>query len=93
MHISTKKLYILLRTVVIFVLICGGIIDSRAFDTGLYTESSLLSRGSTVVRAGVEEAGIYLVPTQRLRSLGFNDPSKVRVFGYGGGRLAHVMTA
>ncbi|MDE6311546.1 MAG: type IX secretion system sortase PorU [Muribaculaceae bacterium] len=93
MHISTRKIYSFIRTVLVAVLAIGGGLESRAFDTSIYTNNSLLASGGTKVRVGVEHAGIYLVPTQRLRSLGFTDPSKVRVFGYGGRRIDDVMTA
>ena len=51
-----------------------------------YTTKSLLSRG-TWVKIKVSETGIYRLTYSSLRSMGFSDPSKVRLFGYGGAVL------
>ncbi|MDE6277866.1 MAG: type IX secretion system sortase PorU [Muribaculaceae bacterium] len=64
----------------------------RAFELSTYTERSLLAGGSPVVRVGVEDEGLYIITPARLRTLGFTNPSKVRVFGYGGRRIADALT-
>lgn len=61
----------------------------RAPDTDpgeRYTTESLLSRGNWV-KIKVPETGIYKLTYSSLRSMGFSDPSKVRLFGYGGAVL------
>ena len=51
-----------------------------------YTHSSVLSSGRWV-KIKVQETGIYKLSSSTLRSMGFKDPSKVRLFGYGGAVL------
>ena len=51
-----------------------------------YTRKSRLSEG-TWVKIRVPESGIYKLTDKALKSMGFNDPSKVRLFGYGGAVL------
>ena len=57
-----------------------GITDSR------YTDSSVLSRGRWV-KIRVNKSGVYKLTDRALRSMGFAEPSKVRLFGYGGAVL------
>lgn len=66
---------------------------ARGFELSEYAESSLLSgeRGP-VVRISVESEGLYILTPSRLRSLGFTDPSKVRVYGYGAQRIPDALT-
>lgn len=52
-------------------------------QSGRYVSSSVLSQGRWV-KIRVPESGVYRIPYSRLRNAGFNDPSKVRLFGYGG---------
>ena len=51
-----------------------------------YTRSSVLSEGKWV-KIRIPESGIYRLSYGSLRSMGFSDPSKVRLFGYGGAVL------
>ena len=51
-----------------------------------YTRSSVLSEGKWV-KIRIAGSGIYKLSYSYLRSLGFSDPSKVRLFGYGGAVL------
>lgn len=48
-----------------------------------YTRESVLAKGLWV-KIRVRRSGVYGLSDSRLRSLGFSDPSKVRVYGYGG---------
>lgn len=45
-----------------------------------YTANSVLSKGKWV-KIRVSEAGMYQLTTARLRSMGFSDPSKVKLYG------------
>lgn len=45
------------------------------------------------MRISVETEGLYILTPSRLRSLGFTDPSKVRVYGYGSQRIPDALTA
>ncbi len=48
-----------------------------------YADSSVLATGRWVkIRVG--ESGVYKITKSELAKMGFNDPSKVRLFGYGG---------
>lgn len=57
------------------------------------TESVLSSPSAPVVRVGVEKSGIYILTESKLRSWGFNDFSRVRVFGYGGKPVPNRLSA
>ena len=48
-----------------------------------YTQSSVLSSGSWV-KIAIDKDGIYKLTDAELKNMGFSDPSKVAVFGYGG---------
>lgn len=62
-----------------------------AFELDSYAASSALAEGRWV-RVSVAETGMHLITTAELRSYGFTDPSKVRVYGYGGARLSDKLT-
>ena len=51
-----------------------------------YTRTSRLSTGKWV-KIRVAESGVYKLTAKALRSMGFNDPQAVRLFGYGGNVL------
>ena len=51
-----------------------------------YTRQSVLSGGKWV-KIRVAESGVYKLTYSNLRSMGFTDPKKVRLFGYGGAVL------
>ena len=51
-----------------------------------YTGKSVLSEGKWV-KIRIAESGVYKLTYSSLRSMGFSDPSKVRLFGYGGAVL------
>ena len=51
-----------------------------------YTYNSVLSSGNWV-KIRIPESGVYKLTYSALRAMGFKDPSKVRLFGYGGAVL------
>ncbi len=51
-----------------------------------YVRHSVLSSGRWV-KIRVPQTGVYRLSNDKLRSMGFSDPSKVRLFGYGGAVL------
>lgn len=63
----------------------------QAFPTDTYASSSVLSSGRWV-KISVKETGLHFIPVSSLRSWGFSDPSKVKIFGYGGARIPDHMT-
>lgn len=54
-----------------------------ASPAGRYTTSSVLSSGKWV-RIAVEENGVHRITDDELYKMGFKDPTKVRLYGYGG---------
>lgn len=78
------RLIFILFATVIAVLIPKSL---QAFELSSYASSSALSNGRWV-RVSVAKSGMYLITTAELRNYGFSDPSKVRVYGYGGARLS-----
>ena len=56
-------------------------------DSGTrYVSESVLSNGRWV-KIRIPETGVYRLTYSALRSMGFNEPEKVRLFGYGGAPL------
>ena len=70
----------------ILLLVASLSFTAGAFPTDTYTPSSVLSSG-TWVKVSVTESGMHFLPAARLRAMGFNDPMRVRVYGYGASRL------
>lgn len=92
MHLTPRKIFSTTRLTLLAAALAVTA-SGHAFDLSVYTERSLLAGDGQVVRIGVENEGLHILTPSRLRSLGFSDPSKVRVYGYGGQRIADVMTA
>lgn len=93
MHISINHIFPCLRRLALAVLAAAGAIAASAFDLSTYAESSALSGKGPYARVAVETDGVYILTPARLRALGFSDPSKVRVYGYGARRIDDVMSA
>jgi hypothetical protein len=64
---------------------------THAFSPDTYTSTSVLSSGSWV-KISVPSTGLYTITASSLRSWGFSDPSKVRIYGYGGNQLSDVLS-
>lgn len=56
-----------------------------------YAENSVLSSGRWV-KIAVQDRGVYSLTFSKLVSMGFTDPSKVAVYGYGGNLLQEDFT-
>lgn len=56
-----------------------------------YTDNSVLSKGNWV-KIQIEQDGIYKLTYSELKKMGFDDPSKVSVYGYGGWPLEEDFT-
>lgn len=65
---------------------------ASAFDTSVFAENSRLADGRWM-KISVDADGMYMLTPSQLRSWGFSDISKVRVYGYGGRRLPDVLRA
>jgi hypothetical protein len=66
--------------------------QAKALDLSTYADNSVLSEGKWV-KIGVETNGLYIISTSTLRSWGFSDPSRVRIYGYGGKRIGNALSA
>ncbi len=60
--------------------------SARCFDLSHYADTSRLATGRWV-KVAVSESGIYQITASDASKWGFNDLSRVRVFGYGGEQL------
>jgi hypothetical protein len=60
--------------------------SATAYSTDYYTGSSLFGTGKWV-KIRVKDNGIYQITYDSLREMGFSDPAKVAVYGFGGSRL------
>lgn len=65
--------------------------SSGAFELSSYASSSALAEGRWV-RISVTESGMHLITVEQLKNHGFTEPSKVRVYGYGGARMSDKLT-
>ena len=72
-------------------LVCAAGI-ARAFSPDIYAGTSVMNRGRWV-KISVQQSGLHMVSLSDIRAWGFDDPSKVRVYGYGGQRLPDQLTA
>lgn len=64
---------------------------SSAFSSEVYSESSRLASGKWV-KVKIEKTGMHMISASTLRSWGFNDISKVSIHGYGGRRIADLLS-
>ncbi|MBQ4292902.1 MAG: type IX secretion system sortase PorU [Muribaculaceae bacterium] len=80
----------LVRVSVITAILAMATAGAAAFDLSTYAQSSRLASGNWV-KIKVEDSGLHLITTADLQAWGFSDPSKVRVYGYGGQRIADAM--
>ena len=65
----------------LWLMLFGG--NASAFNPEFYAASSKLSQGSWA-KIEVKETGMQFLSDATIRSLGFADPSKINIFGYGG---------
>lgn len=65
---------------------------SMALSVEHYAQNSVLASGKWV-RIKVTETGMQFISRSELRNMGFSDPSKVNVYGTGGGMQPEELTA
>lgn len=63
---------------------------ARAFSPDTYTATSAMNSGRWV-KISVQQSGMHMISLSDIRAWGFDDPSKVRVYGYGGKRLSDFL--
>ncbi|MDE5567740.1 MAG: type IX secretion system sortase PorU [Muribaculaceae bacterium] len=84
------KQYILFRLITLFTLALSTV-TGLALDLSHYASESVLSEGRWV-KISVDESGMHRIPAATLRKWGFSDPAAVRIYGYGGQRIADALT-
>ena len=68
---------------------CIGL-ESQAFDATKYASSSRLASGRWV-KIEIDKEGMYEITHDQLAEMGFNDPSKVKIYGQGGYLIAEKL--
>lgn len=63
-----------------------------SLPTSFYAASSQLSSGNWV-KIRVDQAGMQFISNSELKKMGFSDPSKVKVYGYGGRALSENLNS
>lgn len=64
---------------------------ARALPAEIYADSSRLAAGRWY-KVSVSQSGLYALKPATLRRMGFSDPSKVRVYGYGARRISDELS-
>lgn len=82
----------LIRHILYVYLLIFAAAQARAFEPDFYAPASRLASGRWV-KISVSESGLHSIPASTLRSWGFNNPSRVRVYGYGGRRIDDELSA
>lgn len=62
-----------------------------AFNTSMYATTSKLASGKWV-KITIPENGMYEITYDELAEMGFNNPLKVAVYGFGGAKINEVLT-
>ena len=88
----TNIYHSLKASLTVLAMLLAAAVPARALPLTTYTANSRLASGKWV-RISVEQSGIHSIPESTLRSWGFQDPSKVKVHGYGARRLPDALTA
>ncbi len=81
----------LLRLCTLIALMIAGTHTLYAFSTDTYAPKSVLAEGRWV-KISVDATGLYCISDAELKKRGFADPSKVKVYGYGGQRISDILT-
>ena len=70
-----------------------GLIAAPSAATGIHTfaDSSVLADGQWV-RIAVDQTGIFQITDSEMRKMGFSDPSKVGVYGFGGAMIPESLS-
>ena len=63
---------------------------ASAFNTSIYATTSKLATGKWV-KITIPESGMYEITYDELQSMGFSNPSQVKVYGSGGNKISEVL--
>lgn len=78
------------RIIAVVTVLSVGFMTAAALDVSTYASQSKLASGNWV-KVSVSSSGMHCIAESTLRSWGFSEPSKVKVYGYGGGRLPELL--
>jgi len=79
-----------LACIIALLTLCAGTV--RAAGLYQFTSQSKLAKGKWV-KINIPESGVYEITYDELRGMGFDNPSKVRVYGQGGFPISEVLNA
>lgn len=79
-------IYRLITLIGIISIAIGNTFIAHALPTEHYAEHSVLSSGKWY-KVSVSQSGIHEISYSQLKNWGFSDPSRVRIYGYGGNLL------
>ena len=77
-----------LACAVILAFFCAS--SASAFNTSMYATTSKLATGKWV-KVSIPENGMYEITYDELLEMGFNNPEKVAVFGFGGAKISEQL--
>lgn len=80
------------RRIMVVAMLLTFMVAVRAIPTDRYASSSLMAKGRWR-KVEVQQTGMQLLSNTQLKAMGFSDPSKVNVYGYGGRRISEVLNA
>ena len=81
---------IVLNRAICTLIVAGATLTSSALEANHFAQSSRLAQGNWV-KIAVSQTGIYEIDRQQLAEMGFNDPTRIKVYGYGGKMLSDVL--
>lgn len=89
-----NNIYSLRAGVILFIMLIlsGCLTESVALPVEHYAGNSMLSEGRWM-KVRVDDDGIFFLSNADLKSMGFNDPAKVKVYGYGGRMEPEALTS
>lgn len=87
-HFFYRRLIAIVVTAIVAVTVAVRV---EALPLTSFAESSRLAEGRWV-KVGVTTTGMHLITNSQLQSLGFSNPERVGVFGYGGERLSDLLS-
>lgn len=85
---TIKHIGITFSVIIAFIIFASPIV--KGFSVDRYAINSKLANGKWA-RIEVTETGMQLITTSQLRQMGFNNPEKVNVYGFGGRIISEVL--
>ncbi|MDE6652513.1 MAG: type IX secretion system sortase PorU [Paramuribaculum sp.] len=74
------------------ILFLASVVTAEAFDLSCYAHRSRLSEGKWR-KVSVDRTGMHFISRAQLKSMGFNNPEKVIIAGYGAAGVPDVLSA